>query len=65
MVLGPVGVGKTFLASALGHLACRAGFHVRFLRADTLLRLLKQSRMDNSREALMTQMTTVDVLIIG
>jgi DNA replication protein DnaC len=64
VVLGPVGVGKTFLASALGHLACRAGFHVRFLRADTLLRLLKQSRMDNSREALMTQMTTVDVLII-
>jgi hypothetical protein len=29
VVLGPVGVGKTFLASALGHLACRASFHVR------------------------------------
>ena len=29
-----------------------------------LLRLFKQSRMDNSREALMTQLTTVDVLII-
>lgn len=64
VVLGPVGVGKTFLASALGHLCCRAGFHVRMLRADALLRLLKQSRMDNSRDALMTQLTTVDVLII-
>ena len=64
VVLGPVGVGKTFLANALGHLCCKAGFNVRLLRADALLRLLKQSRMDNSRDALMTQLVTVDVLII-
>lgn len=64
VILGPVGVGKTFLASALGHLCCRAGFNVRFQRADELLRVLKQSRMDNSRDALMTQLATVDVLII-
>jgi DNA replication protein DnaC len=64
VILGPVGVGKTFLASALGHLSCRAGFNVHFQRADDLLRVLKQSRMDNSRNALMTQLATVDVLII-
>jgi DNA replication protein DnaC len=64
VILGPVGVGKTFLASALGHLACRAGYNVRFHRADELLRLLKQSRMDNSRDALMTALATVDVLVI-
>ena len=64
VVLGPVGVGKTFLANAPGHLCCRAGFNVRLLRADALLRLLKQSRMDNSREAVMTELATVDVLII-
>jgi DNA replication protein DnaC len=64
VVLGPVGVGKTFLANALGHLCCRAGFNVRLLRADALLRLLKQSRMDNSRDAVMTELSTVDVLII-
>ena len=64
VVLGPVGVGKTFLASALGHLCCRAAFNVRFHRAAELLRLLKQSRMDNSRDALMTQLATVDVLVI-
>jgi DNA replication protein DnaC len=64
VILGPVGVGKTFLASGLGHLCCRAGFHVRFQRADELLRSLKQSRMDNSRDALMTHLATVDVLII-
>jgi DNA replication protein DnaC len=64
VILGPVGVGKTFLSNALGHLCCRAGFNVRLSRADALLRLFKQSRMDNSREALMTQLVTVDVLII-
>ena len=64
VILGPVGVGKTFLANALGHLCCRAGFNVRMLRADALLRMLKQSRMDNSRDAVMTELATVDVLII-
>lgn len=64
VVLGPVGVGKTFIASALGHMACRAGFHVRFERADGLLRKLRQSRMDNSREALMIELCTIDLLII-
>jgi len=64
VVLGPVGVGKTFIANALGHVACRSGFNVRFHRGDDLLRLLRQSRLDNSREALMTELTTVDLLII-
>jgi DNA replication protein DnaC len=64
VVLGPVGVGKTFLANALGHVCCHAGYHVSMLRADDLLHLLKQSRMDNSRDAVMTQLATVDVLII-
>lgn len=63
-VLGPVGVGKTFVGTALGHLACGAGFHVRFHRADALLRTLKQSRLDNSRDALMIELTTIDLLII-
>jgi DNA replication protein DnaC len=64
VVLGAVGVGKTFLASALGHLACRAGFAARFLRADDLLRLLRQSRLDNSRDALMSELCTIDLLIL-
>ncbi|HVZ31453.1 MAG TPA: ATP-binding protein [Polyangiaceae bacterium] len=64
VILGPVGVGKTFVASALGHLACRSGFNVRFSRADELLRLLRQSRLDNSREVLMLELSAVDLLII-
>ncbi|MEI8256399.1 MAG: IS21-like element helper ATPase IstB [Deltaproteobacteria bacterium] len=64
VLLGPVGVGKTFLASALGHLACRGGYNVRFDRADDLLRRLRQSRLDNSRDALMSDLCAVDLLII-
>jgi len=64
VVLGPVGTGKTFLATALGHLACKHGYHVLFQRADLTLRTLRQSRLDNSRDAVMTQLCTVDLLII-
>lgn len=63
-VLGPVGVGKTFLASALGHLACRGGFNVRFQRADEMLKKLRQSRLDNSRDSLMAELFAIDLLII-
>jgi DNA replication protein DnaC len=63
-VLGPVGVGKTFLASALGHIACRNGFTTRFQRADKLLQELKKSRLDNSRDAMMAELIAVDLLIL-
>jgi DNA replication protein DnaC len=45
---GPVGVGKSFLAQALGHAACRAGYRVLFSRSDLLLKTLARSRADNS-----------------
>ena len=64
VVLGPVGVGKTFVAQALGHIACRHGYHVRFTRADEMLRTLRQSRLDNSRDAEMIALTSVDLLIV-
>lgn len=64
VILGPVGVGKTFMASALGQLACQHGYDVLFTRADDMLRLLRQSRLDNSREAEMTKLTSVDLLVL-
>jgi DNA replication protein DnaC len=64
VVLGPVGVGKTFVSQALGHIACRHGYHVRFIRADEMLRTLRQSRFDNSRDAEMVALTSVDLLIL-
>jgi DNA replication protein DnaC len=64
VVLGPVGVGKTFLANALGHIACRNGYRVLFRRADEMLKTLRQSRFDNSRDAVMLDLCTIDLLII-
>jgi DNA replication protein DnaC len=64
VILGSVGVGKTFLANALGHLACAHGYGVRFVRADAMLRKLRQSRLDNSRDAEMVALTSVDLLIV-
>jgi len=64
VVLGPVGVGKTFLASALDHVACRHGCHVLFRRAEEMLKLLQQSRFDNSRDLVMSELCTVDLLIV-
>lgn len=64
VILGPVGVGKTFMASALGHLACQHGYDVLFTRADNMLRTLRQSRLDNSREAEMTKLTSVDLVVL-
>lgn len=61
---GPVGVGKTFLATALGHAACRAKKRVLSLRSDNLLKLIHQSRADNSTERVIRNLLTPDLLII-
>jgi DNA replication protein DnaC len=64
LILGPVGVGKTHLATALGHVAVRRRRTVRFLRADQMFRLLKAARLDNSVEAEMRALARIDVLIL-
>ncbi|MFC2173922.1 IS21-like element helper ATPase IstB [Acidobacteriota bacterium] len=64
LLMGPVGVGKTLLASALGHAACRAGKRVLFLRADTMLKELHQSRADHSTDKALRRLITPDLLII-
>lgn len=64
VILGAVGVGKTFLANALGHVATRHGYHVIFTRADAMLRRLKQSRLDNSREAVIAELASIDLLVV-
>jgi DNA replication protein DnaC len=62
--LGPTGVGKSSLASALGHTACRAGQRVLFLRSDELLKRIHQSRADNSTERVLRSLLAPDLLII-
>ena len=61
---GPVGVGKSFLAQALGHSACRAGHRVRFVKVAKLLQALLQSRADNSFERELRSWLAPDLLIV-
>ncbi len=64
IILGPVGVGKTFLATALGHAAVRRRHSVHFERGDHLLKRLKTSRLDNSHDVEIRKLLRVDVLAI-
>jgi DNA replication protein DnaC len=63
-IIGPVGVGKTFLAHALGHIACRRGASVLARRTDQLLKTLKHARLDHTYEAELRQLLAVDLLIL-
>jgi len=64
LFIGPVGVGKTFLAQALGAAATRAGKSVLFRRADYLLRELGQARADHSFETVFRRYLAPDLLIV-
>jgi DNA replication protein DnaC len=64
LILGPVGVGKTFMASALGHAAVRRRYSVAFGRTDVLLKRLRASRLDNSHDAEMRKLLRVDLLVL-
>ena len=63
-IVGPVGVGKTFLAHALGHAACRRGNSVLAMRAEQMLKTLKHARLDNTHEQELRKLIAVDLLII-
>ena len=63
-IVGPVGVGKTFLAHALAHIACRRGAKVLAVRTDQLLKTLKHARLDNSYEAELRRVIAVDLLLL-
>lgn len=63
-LVGPVGVGKSFLAHALGHVACRRGYSVLALRCDKMLKSLRHARLTNTYEAELRRLIAVDVLIV-
>jgi len=64
LLLGPVGVGKTHLATALGHIAIRRRHSVLMARADKLFKRLKAARLDNTVDAEMRRLTQVELLIL-
>jgi DNA replication protein DnaC len=64
LLCGPTGVGKSHLAQALAHEACRRGFDVAFTEAHQLLRALNAGRADNSYERRLLAYTRADLLVI-
>jgi len=63
-LLGPVGVGKTHIAEALGHIACRMGYDVLFTKTVKMFRYLNGARADNTLEKRLKGYITVRLLII-
>ena len=63
-VLGPTGVGKSFVACALAQKACRDGHSALYLRAAALLRELALARADGSLRHLLARLSRIDVLVI-
>ena len=64
LLMGPVGVGKSFIAQALSYAAIRAGYTVRFLHADIFFRAMAQVRVDNSVDRTFRSFLSPDLLIL-
>lgn len=63
-LIGPTGVGKSHIAQALGHRACREGHTVLFVSASQMLTELRAARADHSLARKMLRFTVPDLLII-
>lgn len=64
LITGPTGVGKTWLACALAHKACREGYTAQYVRLTRLLRELTIAKGDGQYAKLLTNLAKVDVLIL-
>jgi DNA replication protein DnaC len=63
-IVGPVGVGKTFLGHALGHIAARRRYSVLAESVDHLLETLRHARLDHSHESELRKRLAVDLLLV-
>ena len=64
LITGPCGVGKSFIASALAHAACRADYSVRSYRLPRLIEELARHHAQANRSAFLKQLAKVDLLYI-
>ena len=64
IINGPTGVGKTWIACALAHKACREGFSAHYLRLPRLFEALHLAHGDGRYHKLMTGFAKTDLLIL-
>lgn len=64
LVSGPAGVGKSYIACALGNTAARSGYTVLYMRAPRMFETLQQSRGDGSHLKALARLSRVQLLII-
>jgi DNA replication protein DnaC len=64
LITGPCGVGKSFIASALAHAACRADYSVRSYRLPRLVEELTRHHAQSNRSAFLRQLAKADLLYI-
>lgn len=64
LITGPTGCGKSYLACALGHQACREGFHVLYLRVPKLFQDLVLAKADGRYGKILVSFSQYDLLIL-
>jgi DNA replication protein DnaC len=64
LFIGPTGIGKSWLACALAHRACRDGFSVLHKRTTELFRELAVAHVDGSIGRVLLKLSRVDVLVL-
>jgi len=64
LITGPTGVGKSFLASAIAHSACRADLSVRCFRLSRLVDELTRYAALQKRSAFFRQLAKVDLIVL-
>lgn len=64
LIIGPTGVGKSFLGCAIGHHACQQSYRTLYYYAPKLFRDLESARADGSLTRLLTKLMKVRLLII-
>jgi DNA replication protein DnaC len=64
ILVGPTGVGKTYLASALTHKACQEGFSARYQRLPRLLQDLEIARADGTYKNKLASLARIDLVIL-